>query len=1021
METVMDEVRSTGNQGSHPADPLTRELPLMGRGEERAKLRALLLEEASLGVVIVSGAGGVGKSRLAAAVCEDARRSGWEVASGRAYPVESGIAYGLFADAFVPILSGMSEATLASLTRGGEAELGYLFPSLRGEPEPGTEVDWSDPQEFRTRLLWNFAEFLRGYARRQPLLVFLDDLQWADESSLELLHFLVRQVEKHPIRFLCTYNEELRDQSPALGRVEGSLLAQGATRRFPLGPLSRDDVGSLVGEAFGVDAVVSHDLVERLHDWTLGNPMFVLETLKVLVESGRLHLRGDVWLGWEDTTLELPGSVKEGMLIRLARFSERARSVADLVAVVGVPVSHRVLEDLANLSVEDLVAALRELTSARVLEERSEGPLILYDLAHPLIREVLYGDLGLARARLLHAEVANAVERAHGSRAIRHADQIAYHLVRSRAASLTPKALQYLIAAGGHALERHAGVEAAHYLEGALSILDEESESETDRTELDTTRGEVLALLAQARQRQGRYADALELWARALDVSPESAPDTVSSVRRNMGVACYWCGRHVEAIRHLDEALDHVPEGDLRQAAVIRLTRGVCHQELGAPEKARADINATLATAEKLEDVPLLARAHRALALLHTWVGPPEEGRAHAREAIRLAEACGDSNVAFWSHWALAALEGLTGDTTAMEAELVEARRIADDLGSPVLRIWSDELSLERAYAVGEWETAVSLGEQAIALARSLNQRTLLPRLLVWTSLIYLSQGELERGRAMVDEAWALAGLDGVGDRVLDVHTAVPAHIGLAAYYMFSDEREKAVEVGERGVEIADRSGYVVWAIHHLLPIIAESLIHTRDLERARSIGDRLRRDSELLGHPLGLAWAKACTAFVVWLEGDLAKGAEMLRDAAEALEAIPIVPDAVRVRRQLARRLAELGDREGALRELRDVHGTMVRLGLKRELDKARALFRSLDARPPLLSGQPGSGDLTGRELEIAELVAEGESNKSISRRLGVSPRTVTTHLQNVYRKLEISSRNQLAELIRDGKIRRS
>jgi DNA-binding NarL/FixJ family response regulator len=272
----------------------------------------------------------------------------------------------------------------------------------------------------------------------------------------------------------------------------------------------------------------------------------------------------------------------------------------------------------------------------------------------------------------------------------------------------------------------------------------------------------------------------------------------------------------------------------------------------------------------------------------------------------------------------------------------------------------------------------------------------------------------------MVDEAWELAGLDEEG-HPLDVHTAVPAHIGLAAYYLFSDEREKAVEVGERGLEIADRSGYVVWAIHHLLPIIAESLIHTRDLERARRIGDRLRRDSERLGHPLGIAWAKACTAFVVWLEGDLAKGAEMLRDAAEALEAIPIVPDAVRVRRQLARRLAELGDREGALRELRAVHGTMVRLGLKRELDKARDLFRSLDARPPLLSGQPGSGDLTGRELEIAELVAEGESNKSISRTLGVSPRTVTTHLQNVYRKLEITSRNQLAELIRDGRVRRS
>jgi len=222
--------------------------------------------------------------------------------------------------------------------------------------------------------------------------------------------------------------------------------------------------------------------------------------------------------------------------------------------------------------------------------------------------------------------------------------------------------------------------------------------------------------------------------------------------------------------------------------------------------------------------------------------------------------------------------------------------------------------------------------------------------------------------------------------------------------------------VGEHGLRIADRSGHVVWAIHRLMPVIAEASLWANDLERASSIGERMRRQSEALGQRLGLAWADACDALVELFNGHTERAVSLLRGAAEALEAIPFVADAARVRRQLARALAETGDREGATRELRRAHEVFVHLGAERELDATREQLRELGARPPTRSTAQGVAGLTGREVEIVRLVAARRSNKEIGAALGISARTASTHLSNIFAKLGVESRGELADRAREA-----
>ena len=432
---------------------------------------------------------------------------------------------------------------------------------------------------------------------------------------------------------------------------------------------------------------------------------------------------------------------------------------------------------------------------------------------------------------------------------------------------------------------------------------------------------------------------------------------------------------------------------------------------MGRLEEAGQELERVLGEAEELGDPILLAQAHRALVLLHIWTGRPDRVRVHADRAMELARSSGAKSVEFWTLWGKAVLEGLLGNTNEM-AELVrESERVSRELRSPLLQLRSLELAIEHAAATGQWDSGIVQGEQAIALARALSQNALLPRVLVWTSLIYLARGDVELARPLVWEAWVVSGAGEEGTP--NVHGAIPAHIGMGYLALAELDYDEAIRFGRAGLAMADSVGYGLWAIHRLLPLVAEAYLWKGDLEGAREMGRRLREGSTGIGHRLGLAWADSCDALITWLAGDLEGGLELMEEAAGALEDIPMIGEAARLRRLKAGRLADVGNRKGALEELTRVHGIFLRLGAEVELEKTRLMFRELDARPPRRAPS-GGGVLSSRELEIGRLVEARLSNKAIARKLGISPRTVSTHLSNIYQKLDISSRGELADMVR-------
>lgn len=924
-------------------------VPLIGRRDEIDALREALdrAESGRASAHFVRGARGIGKTRLSKEVADEARDRGWTVLTGRAHPGQSRVPYAPLADAFRFLLGGLDRETVAGLTPGQGADLCELFPALGGAT-PAAERDRAGLGDSRLGLFWHFAALMSRLASVRPVLLVLEDLDYADQTSLELLEFVMRQCEKEPLVAILEYAGVDPASRGRIRNLEVSLVSGGHGRVHELRPLSLDQVAEFVEAALDMDPDLAREVGSTLHGWAGGNPLLLAGTLRGLVERGVIGRTDD---GWKVESLGAdspPASVRDTVLVWAARLTPAASKIAESIAILGREVSYELLRHVSGTTHEELSAALDELVRHQLLQESESRWTLEYAFPNPIIRETLQAEIPLPRRRELHRQVAESLEAFYGAAADEHADELAYHFGRSHPGLTRDRTLHYLHAAGVGALRRYANQEARDYLQEALDLV-EASPARAGREQRPGVDA-LLTDLARARRRCGDVQGSLALWRRLLAGAREAGEDLpVAALHRQLGLTHLAGGAFEEAIEEFAAAA-HRAEAAGQTPPVVRarLSEAFCYQSTGLPHRAAEVVEESLGLAEAHGDPGLLGRVHRSRIQYNIWTGEIERAREAAVRALELSRSSGDRSVEFWSLWARAALEGLIGDTVQMGRLLDRCSEVAQEVGSPFFELARSELSVELAYARGEWDQGLATADAALTLARSAGERLVRPRILVWASLIHLGRGAFEEAEALTREAWEVSRADRAHDPsgVVDLHTVVPAHIGRAACALARGEWADAMRIADAGLRIADRSGYVVWAIHHLLPTLGEAAIHARELDRAAAAGARLRREADRLGHPLGLAWSEACDAILSWLQGDATVGARSLRRGAEALESIPLTYEGARLRRQLAGRLAEIGDLEGARAELRRVTEVFQRLGARPELAKATAQFEEI--RPP-------------------------------------------------------------------------
>ena len=927
---------------------------VFGRAEELTTIERFLDDlEAGPSVLSLEGETGAGKTALWRAAIAAARERRYRVLACHPVESEQSLAFTALGD----LLEGVVDDRHVWLPEPQERALRVAV--LMADPE-------DEPPDLRAVSVATLGA-LRALAKRAPVLLAVDDLQWMDRASSRVLEFALRRLESERVGVVAALRPADTGSTPLL--LAGSL--SGRLQRLSLAPLDPDALDSLFRERLGES--VARPALAQIVAASGGNPMFALELARGILNGEIQPSPGE--------PLSVPRTLQELVRDRLDDLRPRVREILVVSAAVADPTMEllaRFVEEPASLA-----AVVDEAVAAGIVDV--VGSAVRF--THPLFASTLYHAVPLGRRQALHkklarltegaeranhlalgvrgpdARVAAALDAAAAAVAARGAPDAAAHL-HEQAYRLTPEA--DVPARNRRRIEAAECHFAAGDLERARQILEETVVT----LKPGTVRASVLRRLAKVRYRNDSCTVAAELLSRALTESGEDA-SLRAAIERDLAWAVMQCGDMREAGQHAKSAL--------------RLVESLGNDEM-RPEVLAADAMAEFLLGNGLH-VAAMREASRTEA-------PNPETPIEWRPSMMLAM------MLKWS------------------GEIPDARRRFADLHQRALDT-GDETSLpfllaqmgESATWEGDWASAVSHSEAANKIALQTGQEPIRATALYAKGLVQAHLGQADEARASARAGLELAERAGsvismmlnqsvLGFVELSLEDPVGANTHLAPLIAWLE----VVGIREPGVL-------------RFLPEAVEALVGTGQLEKADALLTVYEADAARLQRPWAILAAARCRALIAAAAGD-ARGAAARLDGTLTEHANAVQPF------ERARALYVLGTIRRRTRQRkasREALETSLGLfeGLGAQIWSARA--RRMLGRGAGVSRSQAESALTPTERRVARTVASGATNREAASRLFVSVRAVELHLTNVYRKLGIRSRTELAVRMTRGRMARS
>jgi class 3 adenylate cyclase/tetratricopeptide (TPR) repeat protein len=727
----------------------------VGRVAERERMGELWGQacEGSLRLVLISGEAGVGKTRLSTHLAVEAHGQGATVLYGRC-DEDLGVPYQPWAQALRHFVAEAPRAVLRAHVERHGGDLARLVPDL-GERVPDLPSPrQSDPETERYLLYAAAAGLLEGAGEQEPLLLILDDLQWADGPTLSLLRHVVTAGTSMRVMVVGAYRDSDLSRGHPLAALLADLHREQGVERLKLTGLEAGDVLALMESAAGHEMdEEGRALAREIARETAGNPFFAGELLRHLAESGatvqgeggRWEIVGDV------ADLGLPQSVREVVGRRVERLGSDARAALSAAAVIGRDFDLGLLHAVVELPEARLLDLLDGAVAASLLQESAERAG-RFTFTHALVEHTLYEDLGRTRRARLHQLIAEALEEQCGEDPGERLGELAAHWAAAVVSSDTAKALHYARRAAERALEQLAPDEAVRWYRQALELHAQAAGGEgSERCELLIGLGEAQRQIGNPAFRQ-TLLDAAEL------ARTEHDPALLAAV------ALGFAGRQgdvgiidARTIALLEEALSALPAGGeeaLRSGLLARLALELYYSdEIDRREEvSRQAVDLARATGNSTVLGYALAARHSAL------LGPGNltQRLAAGADLVGLADGESDMALSFEGHHCRLLDMLDTGQAAAADEQIAVLAGLADRLRRPLYTLYATRVRAGWTLAKGDYQEGERLADEALSLGERMNQPTTLlfhTAHLSWPRRDQGRHGELEaRVRRLAEE-----------------------------------------------------------------------------------------------------------------------------------------------------------------------------------------------------------------------------------------------------------------------------
>jgi tetratricopeptide (TPR) repeat protein len=661
---------------------------MVGRERELEEARALW-RKAAAGegqALLVSGEPGIGKTRLVRELLTHIQVSGDTALVGECY-AEGGAPYAPFAQIVRRAFQNgaCQELDLPDFVL---ADLLAMAPTLRlrfPDVPPNPPLD---PESEQMRLFENVVAFCHALGQRAPLLLVLEDAHWADSGTLDLLRHLARRTRRHPVLLVATYREVELDEMRPLREVLLDLNRERLAQRLKLSRLDRENTRDLIAALF--DEEVTPGFLDGIYRETEGNPFFVEEVCKALVESGDVYYAGGRWHRPSMDELEIPQSVRVTIQSRVGKLQQDVQEALRLAAIVGREFDFDTLLEAGDQSEDELIGALEIAEDAQLIHEVGGAGGVTFAFTHALFPTTLAESVRTLRRRRMHRRVAQAVEGLRPD----DLEALAHHYSR---AGDEARALTYHTRAGERASAAYANQEAERHFVAALDLVD-----------APASRASLLAELGRVQARQSRTEEAIQTWREGIDVYLDLGDhDGVARLYAGAGRAASGPAQALSLCREGMAAVDGAPESpDL--ARLVHETARACLFS-GLLDEAESLCRRALDMAERFKAIDVQAEALTTLGIFPARSS--REAVAALTQAVELAESSGLLAQAARAHNNLAAqLAVCVGDLPAAREHLQRAAELSRQRGAISLELFYMGSLASFASLQGDWP---SLRDQA--------------------------------------------------------------------------------------------------------------------------------------------------------------------------------------------------------------------------------------------------------------------------------------------------------------------